>query len=118
MDVYQGWFNLREGCSDLEVAAAFEAYMGHLQERGMIARWRLLRRKLGLGPAMLGEFHFLIETIDLARLNAAFGTVSARARRGSPAPRPQQQSQGRDLRSLPRFPRPESQDRRGVFLSR
>ena len=78
MDVYQGWFNLREGCSDLEVAAAFEAYMGHLQQRGMIAGWRLLRRKLGLGPALLGEFHFVIETNDLAQLDAAFRAASAR----------------------------------------
>jgi hypothetical protein len=79
MDVYQGWFNLREGCSDFEVAAAFEAYMGHLRGRGLIARWRLLRRKLGLGPSVLGEFHFLIETADLAQLDAAFRAVSVRA---------------------------------------
>ena len=79
MDVYQGWFNLREGAFDLEVAEAFEAYMQDLQQRGLIAGWRLLRRKLGLGPAALGEFHFLIETNDLAQLDAAFRAVSTRS---------------------------------------
>lgn len=36
MDVYQGWFNLREGVSDLDVAAAFSAYMEHLRGKGLI----------------------------------------------------------------------------------
>ncbi len=79
MDVYQGWFNLREGAFDREVAEAFEAYMQDLQRRGLIAGWRLLRRKLGLGPAALGEFHFLVETHDLAQLDAAFRAVSTRS---------------------------------------
>ena len=79
MDVYQGWFNLREAASDLEVASAFEAYMRHLQNRGLIAGWRPLRRKLGLAPSSLGEFHFIVETSDLARLDAAFRAVSTRA---------------------------------------
>jgi hypothetical protein len=79
MDVYQGWFNLREGASDLEVASAFEAYMRHLQSRGLIAGWRLLRCKLGLAPSALGEFHFIIETSDLAQLDAAFRATSKRA---------------------------------------
>ena len=79
MDVYQGWFNLREGASDLEVARAFEAYMRHLHGRGLISRWRLLRCKLGLVPPALGEFQFLIEASDLAQLDAAFRAVSTRA---------------------------------------
>jgi hypothetical protein len=79
MDVYQGWFNLREGVSDLDVAAAFSAYMEHLRGQNLILGWRLMRRKLGLGPEMLREFHFLVETKNLAQLDAAFGVVSARS---------------------------------------
>ena len=79
MDVYQGWFNLQEGAFDMEVAHAFEAYMRHLHGRGLISGWRLLRCKLGLAPPALGEFHFIIETSDLAQLDAAFRAVSARA---------------------------------------
>ena len=77
MDVYQGWCQPREAASDLEVASAFEAYMRRLQNRGLIAGWRLLRRKLGLAPLVLGEFHFIIETSDLAQLTRR----SARSRR-------------------------------------
>jgi Family of unknown function (DUF6614)/Protein of unknown function (DUF533) len=79
MGVYQGWFNLREGASDLEVASAFEAHVRDLQGRELIAGWRLLRRKLGLGPAALGEFQFLVETDDLAQLDAACRAVSTRS---------------------------------------
>lgn len=79
MNVYQGWFNLREGASDLEVVSAFEAYIRDLQSRGLIAGWRLLRRKLGLGPSALGEFQFVVETTDLAQLDAAFRAVSTRS---------------------------------------
>jgi hypothetical protein len=32
----------------------------------MIETWRLTRRKLGLAPSALGEFHIVIETKDLA----------------------------------------------------
>ena len=39
----------------------------------------MLRRKLGLAPATMGEFQILIETRDLAQLDAAFMSVSRRA---------------------------------------
>jgi hypothetical protein len=48
-------FNLREGVSDLDVAAAFSAYTEHLRGQGLILSWRLMRRKLDLGPEMLRE---------------------------------------------------------------
>ena len=37
-----------------------------------------MRRKLGLGPSTLGEFHIVIEVRDLAQLDAAFGTAASR----------------------------------------
>ncbi len=39
----------------------------------------MTRRKLGLGPRDFGEFHIVIEVADLAQLDAAFKTVSARS---------------------------------------
>lgn len=54
------------------------AWMGHLQARGLIEGHRLTRRKLGLGPPTLGEFHIAIEVRDLAQLDAAFQRVAAR----------------------------------------
>lgn len=76
MDVYEICVDLRPGVSDLDFAAALDAYLGALRSEGRIESWRLLRRKLGLGAGT--EFKVLIETRDLAQLDAAFHDVSAR----------------------------------------
>jgi hypothetical protein len=52
--------------------------MNHLKERRAIVAYRLTRRKLGLGPRELGEFHFMIETNDLAQLEEAFALAASR----------------------------------------
>lgn len=78
MDIYHGWFNLKDGESDIAFADHFSRYMTHLQDAGKIRGWRLTRRKLGLGPDMLPEFHMMIETDDLAMLDDAFRLVAAR----------------------------------------
>jgi hypothetical protein len=79
MDIYHAWFNLKEGVSDAEFAQHFAGYMGHLKDSGRIAGWRLTRRKLGLAPSFLPEFHVMIETTGLAQLDDAFAEVSSRA---------------------------------------
>ena len=61
----------------MEFLAAIETYLGLVQGDGLIESWRLLRRKLGLGEG--AEFKVLIETHDLAQLDAAFTAVSTRA---------------------------------------
>lgn len=76
MDVYEISVDLQPGVSDLDFAAAVEAYLGSLADQDLIASWRLLRRKLGFGSG--SEFKVLIETRDLAQLDAAFRHVSAR----------------------------------------
>ena len=76
MDVYEISVDLRAGVRDLDFAAATEAYLEVLRRDGRIASWRLLRRKLGLGEG--AEFKVLIETRDLAQLDAAFTAVSTR----------------------------------------
>jgi hypothetical protein len=78
MDIYHGWCDLKEGVKDLHFARAFAAYMKHLKEAGAIEGWRLTRRKLGLGPKELGDFHFMIETKNLAQLDRAFSLAAAR----------------------------------------
>ncbi len=78
MDQYHIWCNLRPGVSDVDFCEKVDAYLGHLAAAGRIERHRVSRRKLGLGPADLGEFHILIEVRDLAQLDRAFGDVSAR----------------------------------------
>lgn len=78
MDVYHGWCDLKPGVSDIEFAENMGKYMRHLEEEGLIEGWRLTRRKLGFGPAELGEFHIAIEVKDLRQLEAAFERVGGR----------------------------------------
>lgn len=79
MDIYHGWCDLKPGVSDTDFADAFARYMGFLKAEEKIVSARLTRRKLGLGPAHLGEFHFMIEVTDLAQLDDAFSLVATRA---------------------------------------
>lgn len=79
MDIYHVWCNLRPGVSDVEFADRTAAYLDRLTERGAIAGYRLTRRKLGLGPPELGEFHLTVEARDLAQLDAAFAEAAARS---------------------------------------
>jgi hypothetical protein len=79
MDIYHGWFDLKPGVSDLDFVDAFERYMERLEGEGVIEGWRLTRKKLGLAPSHLGEFHFMIEVADLTQLDAAFNWVATRA---------------------------------------
>ena len=78
MDHYHTFFDLKPGTKDVEFARHMARYMGHLQENGLIEGWRLTRRKLGFGPRELGEFHIVMETRDLAQLDAAFSHVASR----------------------------------------
>ena len=78
MDVYQISCDLKPGIRDDEFVTALDAYLGALKSSGRIEGWRLLRRKLGLGIAALGEFQILIETKNLAQLDEAFTAVSTR----------------------------------------
>ena len=78
MDHYHTWFDLKPGVKDVEFARAMARYMGYLKEKSLIEGWRLTRRKLGFGPKDLGEFHIVMETRDLAQLDAAFTTVASR----------------------------------------
>lgn len=78
MDLYHVWCDLKPGLGDVAFAQNIAAYMEHLSQSGSIAGWRLTRRKLGLGLPELGEFHLMIEVVDLAQLDQAFTQVAAR----------------------------------------
>lgn len=78
MDIYHIWFNLKPGTADTELSDRLGAYLGHLKEQGLIVGWRLTRRKLGLGPRELGEFHAMVEIRDLQQLDQAFARVASR----------------------------------------
>jgi hypothetical protein len=78
VNIYHIWCDLKPGVTDLAFSAAVRTYLGHLKEQGLIDGFRLTRRKLGLAPAGLGEFHLMVEVRDLAQLDAAFDHVAGR----------------------------------------
>jgi hypothetical protein len=78
VDIYHIWFNLKPGMRDTELSDRLGAYLGHLKEQGLIVGWRLTRRKLGLGPRELGEFHATVEIRDMQQLDRAFTHVASR----------------------------------------
>jgi Family of unknown function (DUF6614) len=78
MDIYHAWCDLKPGVRDTEFCDGVAKYMGHLKAEGLIENWRLTRRKLGLGPPALGEFHLMIEVKDLRQLDEAFARVAGR----------------------------------------
>jgi hypothetical protein len=79
VDQYHVWCDLRPGESDVAFCDDVASYLGALQQQGRIAGYRVSRRKLGLGPPSLGEFHIVIEVDGLAQLDRAFEAVSARS---------------------------------------
>lgn len=79
MTLYEIWCDLKPGMSDLAFAAAVDEWLGHLRGAGAIKSFRLTRRKLGLGPPQIGEFHIQIEVADLAQLDRAFHLAASRA---------------------------------------
>lgn len=81
VNVYQAFFSLKPGIKDLDFVRALEAYMSYLQQANGgndLRSWRLLRRKLGLGPKELGDFHLMMEFDGLAELDRLFQHVATR----------------------------------------
>jgi hypothetical protein len=79
VDHYHIWCNLKPGVSDVAFAESVDRYLGALKQSDRIAGFRVARRKLGLGPPQLGEFHITVDVRDLAQLDTAFREVSARS---------------------------------------
>ncbi|MBB34573.1 MAG: hypothetical protein CME88_14545 [Hirschia sp.] len=77
MDIYHIWADLKDGHDAKTFADDLNAYLGHLRDRGLIERWRLTRRKLGLAPDWACEFHIMVETTDMAQLDAAFQSAAS-----------------------------------------
>ena len=78
MDIYHVWCELKPGVRDTEFASNIDVFLGRLRTQGKIAGYRITRRKLGLGQPSLGDFHIMIETTDLAQLDAAFQHAATR----------------------------------------
>ncbi|MEZ5825285.1 MAG: DUF6614 family protein [Geminicoccaceae bacterium] len=72
MDIYHIGCDLAPGADATAFTDAVKAWLGHLRHQGALERFRITRRKLGLSSLEIGEFHIMIETRDLAQLDAAF----------------------------------------------
>jgi hypothetical protein len=78
MNIYHIWCNLKEGVGDCQFVEKAESYLDHLRDQGLIEGYRITRRKLGLSPPDLPEFHVMLELRDMAQLDEAFDRVAAR----------------------------------------
>jgi hypothetical protein len=79
MNVYAIWVDLIDGREDLQFAKAIEKYLNHFKDQGLAESWTLERRKLGFGPAEMGEFQIRILTKDLDTLDKMFRQAATRS---------------------------------------
>jgi uncharacterized protein DUF6614 len=78
LDIYHVWCNLQPGVSDLDFVDKTRKYLEHLEADGRLVRHRITRAKLGLIPAVLREFHIMMEFDGLAQLDRAFSAAASR----------------------------------------
>lgn len=76
MDYYHIWCNLIDSHKDQEFCKSVKAYLGEFEKMGLINTFKITRRKLGFGPAELGEFHIIIETQNMAKLEHTWEYVA------------------------------------------
>lgn len=79
MDIYHIWCDLKPGQKDLEFVADLKNYLDYLKTEQNLQNYRITRRKLGLGPSDLLEFHIMLDFLNLADLDSAFNHVATRA---------------------------------------
>ncbi|SHI30290.1 DUF6614 family protein [Wenxinia saemankumensis] len=75
MNLYHSQIELKDGEKALAFAQAAEAWFGALVARGLIADWRLFRRKFGLASGAHSDFILEVMVEDLAQLDTAFATL-------------------------------------------
>jgi hypothetical protein len=78
MDIYHIWCTLKPDVGDLEFATAVRTYFDHLKSAGVVAGFRITRRKLGLGPPQLPEWHITLDFDNLSQFDNVFRQVSSR----------------------------------------
>lgn len=79
MDSYEIWVDLAPGAKDLELTDAVANWLQFFVDQGLVASFRIRRRKFGFGPEGLGEFCISIEAESLAKLDEAFHIAATRS---------------------------------------
>lgn len=75
MDHYILWFNLKNSQNGKDFVQSLDDYMLRLKSDKLIAEYRIVRRKLGLGPSELGEFMVDISFEDTCQMDKAYRMV-------------------------------------------
>jgi hypothetical protein len=78
MNIYHIWARLKPGVSDLEFVEAVRQFFEPMAKAGKLEKYRITRRKLGLGAADLLDFHIMVEFKDLAQFDQTFGEIATR----------------------------------------
>jgi len=76
MNLYHCMISLKSDAKALAFASAADHWLSGLVDRGLIADWRLYRRKFGLASSRHSDVLLLIEVKDMAQLENAFRTLS------------------------------------------
>lgn len=79
MDIYHICCNLKAGQNDLEFVEHVQAYFEHLRQESSLKHYRITRKKLGLAPSELLEFHIMLEFENLSDIDAGFNHVATRS---------------------------------------
>jgi len=77
MHIVHCLIELHNDARALAFAAAAEQWLSHLQDRGLIAGWRLMRRTLGLAAGAHTDFILEITLKDFAALDDIFTRLAA-----------------------------------------
>lgn len=78
MDIYHVWVNLVDSSTDQEFCKRVDAFLGFFEERELVSRHRITRRKLGFGPQELGEWNIQIETENLETLERVWRQLASK----------------------------------------
>ena len=78
MNYYTMWCDLKDPSRDVEFTQHLSAYLQMLADDARITGFQITRRKLGFGPAELGEFQIIVHVEDLAQLDSAFNLAASR----------------------------------------
>ena len=78
MDIYHIWSDLKPSVRDTEFTTSATQHLDGLKHNETLVTYRITRRKLGLGPNDIGEFHLMLEFANLTQLDAAFTKVATR----------------------------------------
>ena len=79
MDILNVYCDLKAGVRDTDFSDAVSRLLISLRDEERIRGFRVTRRKLGLGPPALPEWHISIDFDNLAQLDRAFSLMASRS---------------------------------------